>query len=85
MIHAHDEFLMLRDTLVGRPAGVKLAGLVVLAGVLALLASPEVAPQGHLEARQPFKLGLLWQPSVAAGGQDTCVTSQKPERLSSTP
>jgi hypothetical protein len=73
----HEELVMLRETLIGRPAGVKLGGLVVLAGVLALLASPEMAHHSPTEPRHPLKLGLL-QPSVSAAAQDPC-SSQKPE------
>jgi len=82
MRHIQDEFLMLRDTLIRRPAGVRLGGVVVLAGVLALLASPDMGPHSHGGPRQPFKLGLL-QPSVPeAVAQDTCISAQKPEGFS---
>ena len=85
MIDVHDELIMLRDTLTRRPAGVKLGGLIVLAGVLALLASPEMGRQGHVDARHPLKLGLF-QPSVSAAAQAPCGSSQqKPEELSPSP
>jgi hypothetical protein len=76
---------MLRKTFVGRPAGVKLGGLVVLAGVVALLASPEMGRQGPMDARHPLKLGLF-QPSVSAAAQTPCASSQhKPEGLPPSP
>jgi hypothetical protein len=86
-IDLHDELVMLRETFVRRPAGVKLGGLVVLAGVLALLASPEMVRQSHshMDARHPLKLGLF-QPSVSAAAQAPCAPSQQqPEGLPPSP
>ena len=85
MMRAQDEFLMLRDTLVRRPAGVRLAGVLVLAGVLALLASPDMGTHSHVGARQPFKLGLL-QPSVPeVVRRDACISPQKPDGFTQSP
>jgi hypothetical protein len=83
-IDVHDELVLLCKTLVGRPAGVKLAGIVVLAGVLALLASPDAAHHSSMEGRHPLKLGLL-QPSVSAAAQDPCRAPQKSEETSPSP
>ena len=83
-IDMHDELVMLRETFVGRPAGVKLGGLVVLAGVLALLASPDIAHRGATDARHPLKLGLL-QPSVSVAAQDPCPSQKSSEGISPAP
>ena len=82
-IAVHDELVMLRETLIARPAGVKLGGLVVLAGVLALLASPEMAHQSPTAPRHSLKLGLF-QPAVSAAAQEPC-SSQKSERTFPSP